>query len=173
MAATRLLIFDEISMIGRQMQGNISSRCLQAKSDRQNPSGDALGHMSCVGVGDPAQCPPIKDDVIYDLEPHRDSLTAPEATRVRMSNEGLRVYSSFDDVIVLQQCHRIHQRAGDLTEADVAYNERGQRFLAILCRLRDCAWTEEDYYWLCKRKKSQLGLRERAQVGVGRRGVVV
>ena len=63
---------------------------------------------------------------------------------------------------MLQHCHRIHQREGsDLTEEDVAYNDRGQRFLHIMNRLRDCTWTEEDYYWLCKRKMNQLPLAER------------
>ena len=39
---------------------------------------------------------------------------------------------------MLQHCHRIHQREGsDLTEEDVAYNDRGQRFLHITNRLRD------------------------------------
>ena len=82
---------------------------------------------------------------------------------MRMSNQGLHVFSTFDEVVMLQRCHRIHRREGsDLTEEDVAYNERGNRFLSIMNRLRDCAWTEEDYYWLCKRNISQLSLAERA-----------
>jgi len=59
MSRTHLIIFDEISMVGKQMMGKISSRCQQAKTSVQNPTGDALGGLSCIGVGDPAQCPPI------------------------------------------------------------------------------------------------------------------
>ena len=81
MAATRLLIFDEISMIGRQMMGKISSRCLQARATAENVEGDPLACMSCVGVGDPAQCPPIKDDVYFSKEPHKDNRTDPDAPR--------------------------------------------------------------------------------------------
>ena len=29
-------------------------------------------------------------------------------------------------------------------------------------RLRDCAWTKSDYYWLCQRKLSQLPPSEKA-----------
>ena len=31
-----------------------------------------------------------------------------------------------------------------------------------MTRLRDCSWTEEDYYWVTKRKLSHLSLDERA-----------
>ena len=150
-------------MIGRQIMGKIDSRCDQAKDLAQNPHGEVLGYMSCVAVGDPAQCPPIRDDVFYDADPHRDSHSPPESTRVRMSNQGLQVFSSFDKVIVLQQCHRVRQKTGaDLTVEDREYNERGQRFLGIMTRLRDCTWTERDYYWLCRLKMSQLSLTARA-----------
>ena len=119
MRHTRLLIFDEVSMIGRQIMGKIDSRCDQAKDLAQNPHGEVLGYMSCVAVGDPAQCPPIRDDVFSDADPHRDSRSAPESTRVRMSNQGLQVFSSFDKVILLQQCHRVRQKTGaDLTVED-------------------------------------------------------
>ena len=95
--------------------------------------------------------PPIRDDPFYDADPHKDTHTAPESTRVRMSNQGLHIFSSFDKVIILQRCHRVHQRQGaTLTDEDIAYDERGQRFLQVVTRLRDCAWTENDYYWICR-----------------------
>ena len=69
----------------------------------------------------------------------------------------------FDQVIILQHCHRIRRVAGDSLSADeVAYNARGQEFLEIMTRLRDCIWTEEDYYTLCKRKLSQLSFSARS-----------
>ena len=120
MKHTRLLIFDEISMLGRQIMGKIDDRCAQAKSSFDNPRGESLGGLSCVGVGDPAQCPPIKDDVFYDVNPHKDSHTDPESTRVRMSNSGLNVFSTFDDVIILKNCHRIHKLENSEDEATAA-----------------------------------------------------
>ena len=73
------------------------------------------------------------------------------------------MYDTFRHVIILQHCHRIRQVAGDVLSADdVAYNARGQEFLAIMTRLRDCLWTEKDYYTLCKRKLSQLSFSARA-----------
>ena len=80
-----------------------------------------------------------------------------------MSNSGLNVFSTFDDVIILKNCHRIHKLENAEDEATAAaYNARGQRFLEVVTRLRDCSWTEEDYYWLSKRKISHLSLEERA-----------
>ena len=161
---TKLLVFDEISMLGRQIMGKIDDRCSQGKTAEQNPNGATLGGLSCVGVGDPAQCPPIKDDVFYDVHPHKDTHSDPDATRVRMSNAGLHVFSTFGDVIVLQICHRIHKLEGAVDEKEAAeYNARGQRFLEVVTRLRDCTWTEEDYYWLSQRKLSHISLEERAK----------
>ena len=110
MANTHLLIFDEISMIGRQIMGNIDARCDQATSATANPRHHTLGAMSCVGVGDPAQCPPIKDEIYFNKEPHRDSKTDPEASRAQYSHRGLNVYASSDDVIILNQVHRVRQK---------------------------------------------------------------
>ena len=126
---------------------------MQATPEQQNPNRDPLGNKSLVLVGDPAQCPPIRDDVHHDEEAHRATQSNPAATRVLMPNQGHYVYTRFDEVVMLQQCHHIHQlKGGDLSGDDVAYNERGQRFMAIMGRLRDCAWTEEDYYWFSRRK---------------------
>lgn len=154
-------------MIGKQKMRNIPSRCMQATPAHRNRKGHPLGNNSIVAVGDPAQCLPpthIRDVVRYDEEAHRDTQTNPAATRVIMTNQGLHsYYSTFDEVVMLQQCHRIHQRKGeDLSSEDVACNERGQRFLAIMGRLRDCKCTEEDYYRFCRRKFSRLSMTERA-----------
>ena len=163
MSATHLVVFDEISMVGKQMMGKISSRCRQAKTAEQNPRGDALGGLSCVGVGDPAQCPPISDEPFFDADLHKDTTKDPAAPRVVFSNQGKLIYESFEDVIILQYCHRVHRRSGEgLTAEDEAYNARGRRFLEVMGRLRDCEWTEADYWWLCERKLSKLPPTERA-----------
>jgi hypothetical protein len=163
MSKTRLIVFDEISMVGKQMMGKISARCQQAKTAAQNPTGDALGGLSCIGVGDPAQCPPISDEAFYDPDAHRDTTKEPDAQRVRLSNRGKTVYDTFKDVIILQFCHRVHRRTGEnLTDEDKSYNARGQKFLEIMGRLRDCEWTFQDYYWLLERHLSRLSITERA-----------
>ena len=127
--------------------GKVSDRSLQAKSVRQNPEHDRLGRMSTVGVGDPAQCPPISDEPLYDPLPHKDTLTDAAASRVVLSNVGKLVYDSFDEVIILQQCHRLTFKEGkDLKPEEKAFNDRAQRFLEVVTRLRDCKWTPEDYY---------------------------
>ena len=139
-------------MIGKQMMGKISSRCRQARGAADNPTDEDLGNMSAVLIGDPAQCPPIRDEPCFETEPHKDTRADPDAIRVRMSNRGAVVYDSFRDVIILQRCHRVRTRQQTTDAADVAYNERGARFVQIMTRLRDCEWTEADYYWLCRRK---------------------
>ena len=45
MRATRLLIIDEISMVGKHMMGNISFRSRQSKDSKDNPRNDVLGGM--------------------------------------------------------------------------------------------------------------------------------
>ena len=160
--ATHLVVIDEISMVGKQMMGKISSRCRQAKTAEQNPTDDVLGGLSCVAVGDPAQCPPISDEPFFDTDAHKDTVRDAAAPRVGYSNQGRAVYETFDDVIILQHCHRVHKLTGELNAQDKAYNERGRRFLEVMGRLRDCNWTQEDYFWLCERKLSQLKPTEKA-----------
>ena len=164
MDAVRLLVIDEISMVGKQLMGKISSRCRQAKTAAQNPTDDVLGGLSCIAVGDPAQCPPISDEPFFDTNAHRATRSDPAAPRVLFSNQGKTVYDTFEDAIILQFCHRVHRRVGaDLGAEDVAYNDRGRRFLGVMSRLRDCTWTREDYFFLCERKLSKLSALERAQ----------
>jgi hypothetical protein len=118
MSTVRLLAFDEISMVGKQMMGKISSRCRQAKPAEQNPHGDALGGLSCIAVGDPAQCPPISDDPFFDAEAHKDTRSDAAAPRVLFSNQGKMIYDTFEDVIILQFCHRVHRLTGEDLSAD-------------------------------------------------------
>ena len=159
---TQLLILDEMSMIGRQMMGRIDSRMEQAKAGIATPDA-ALGGVSCVLVGDPAQCEAIMDQQIYDTTPHRDTTTDMGKQSVTLSNRGLDVYSNFTKVIVLTKTHRLTMIEDPKTKEEVAFNERAERFVQVLRRLRDCDWTCEDYYWLCRRKRSQLSYAERAR----------
>ena len=67
---TQLIILDEISMIGRQMMGRIDSRMEQAKG-YQDQRNESIGGLSCVAVGDPAQCEAMHDQQIYNTAPHK------------------------------------------------------------------------------------------------------
>ena len=160
---TCLFIFDEVSMIGRQLMGKVDSRCEQAYAPAAPGGVGTLGDRSCVLVGDPAQCPPIGDDIFFAPGAHHDTERHPDAARVTLSNRGKHVFDTFRDVIILQRSHRVHRLVGDdLTAEQEAYNARGQRYLDIMARLRDCTWTEDDYYTLCRRKLGHLSFAERA-----------
>ena len=67
---TRLVIIDEISMVGRSMLGRIASRMDQAKPNKQFEDA-SLGGTSLVCVGDPGQCQALWDQQLYDRVPHK------------------------------------------------------------------------------------------------------
>ena len=158
---TQLIILDEVSMIGRQMMGRIDSRMEQAKG-YQNERSESLGGVSCVAVGDPAQCEAMHDQQSYNTTPHKGTANDGDKQHVQLSNRGLEVYSSFTKVIVLTKTHRLTMIKEPKTKAEHEFNARAEKFVAVLRRLRDLEWTCEDYYWLCKRKRSQLSFAERA-----------
>ena len=149
-------------MIGRQMMGRIDSRLEQAKSTR-NPNQENLGGVSCVLVGDPAQCEAITDQQIYDTVPHKLTSSDGDKQHVHLSNRGLEVYGSFTKVVVLTKTHRLTMIDDPKSKEDFAFNDRAERFVKVLRRLRDLEWTCEDYYWLCNCKRSQLSYAERAR----------
>ena len=159
--STQLVILDEVSMIGRQMMGRIDSRFEQAKG-YQNERNESLGGVSCVAVGDPAQCEAMHDQQIYNTTPHKGTSTDGDKQHVQLSNRGLEVYSSFNKVIVLTKTHRLTMIQDPQTQAERDFNARAERFVSVLRRLRDLEWTCADYFWLCKRKRSQLSFAERA-----------
>ena len=131
-------------MVGRRMMGRVGARLCQAAplhhtyADRYD-----LGGLSFIGVGDPAQCEAMCDEQLYDVTPHKD--TKDNSDAARLSNRGLNIYSQFTEVIVLTACHRLRTIDKEtLTPDEQAYNDRAERFLQILHRLRDLAWTPED-----------------------------
>ena len=159
---TRLIVLDEISMVGRQMMGRIDSRLQQGRAGK-NDDGHSLGGASCVGVGDPAQCEAIFEQQIYDVRPHHGTVDDGQRQPVLLSNNGLAIYSEFDKVIVLTTTHRLTKVDNPKTDEERAFNERADQFVKMLQQLRDLKWTAKDYYWLCKRKRSQLTMQERAE----------
>jgi hypothetical protein len=145
------------------MMGRIDSRLRQAKPGGEHPDRPCLGGVSCVAVGDPAQCEPIRDQQLYDVAPHRKTATDQDLAAVRLSNAGLEVYRTFEDVVILTTCHRLARIDDPRTPADHEFNERAERFVHVLRRLRDLEWTAEDYFWLCQRKVGRLSFQERAR----------
>ena len=142
------------------MMGRIASRMEQAIA-LENPNQELCGGLSLVCVGDPAQCQAIFDQQIYDTDVHPDTDKTPLAQKVQLSNSGLELYNSFDEVIILQTVHRLKQIEKPTTASDHEYNARADRFLEILHRVRDLTLTAGDYFWLCNLKKSKKTLQER------------
>eukprot|EP00975_Prorocentrum_lima_P036505 7678472-Prorocentrum_lima.AAC.1 len=123
LANARLIVIDQISMVGRQMMGRIDARLRQAKAG-QNFLDYDLGGVSSVCVGDPAQCEALFDQQIYDLDRHKDTATDAPSMAARLSNKGLDIYASFDDVVLLTTCHRLCTiNKEELTTEETAYNE--------------------------------------------------
>ncbi|HIB22772.1 MAG TPA: hypothetical protein EYO32_14995, partial [Rhodospirillales bacterium] len=160
MQGTQLVILDEISMVGRQFMGKIDSRLRQAKAGR-NPLDRDLGGISCVCVGDTGQCEAISDQQLYDGRTHPNTIDEPSAAKVIFSNKGLGIYSSFDKVVILTTCHRLQTIENPTNDKDRAFNDRADQFLQILHKIRDLNLSFDDYFWLCKRKKSRLNPDER------------
>ena len=160
---TFLIVLDEVSMIGRQFMGRIDSRLCQAKAS-WNVTGESLGGVSCVCIGDPAQCEAITDQQIYDRKPHKATGSETSGPYVDLSNRGLTVYEEFDQVVVLSTVHRLQRAILDRSEPDpavLASNERCDRFGEIMLRLRDMTITHEDYFWLCRLKRSARSATDR------------
>ena len=144
------------------MMGRIDSRLTQAKAGK-NPNDASLGGISCVAVGDPAQCEAIWDQQIYDTKPHQATADDVGKQSVKLSNRGLTIYSEFVKVIILTKTHRLTMIDNPQTKEERAFNDRAQRFVQVLRRFRDLECTASDYYWLCERKRTKLKLHEREQ----------
>ena len=163
MENTQLLLIDEISMVGRQMMGRIDARMRQAKAGTCQ-SDTSLGGLSCICVGDPAQCEAIMDQQMFDRDVHKDTCKDPVPDSAIYSNRGLMVYGEFQEVIILSTVHRMRFiDKPSLTEEEKKYNDRGSKFMDMLRKLRDLRWTLQDYYGVCQRKRSNLPPSERAR----------
>ena len=98
---------------------------------------------------------------IYGVAQHKDTAVGQDKSQVLLSNRGLHVYGSFTKVVVLTKTHRSTTIEGPKTSEDHAFNDRAEKFVSVLRRLRDLEWTPEDYYWLCRRKRGQLCIADR------------
>ena len=143
-------------MVGRQMMGRVDSRLSKAKPHREDST---LGGTGLVCVGDPGQCQAMFDQQLYDTNPHSQSKDF--TSNAKLSNRGLQIYEECDKYIILNNVHRINVIENPKSQEDIDYNVRAQEFLRLLHRLRDLEISKEDYYKLCKRKKSDLSFAER------------
>ena len=122
---TRLVVIDEISMVGRTMMGRIASRFDQAKPDAEY-NDESLGGTSLVCVGDPGQCQALFDQQLYDRTPHKS--TGDMSVNSKLSNKGLGIYEEFDKYIILNEVHRVNVIKNPKTPEDHAYNQRARVF---------------------------------------------
>ena len=74
LAQTKMILIDEISMIGRQFMGKIDARLRQGAAGRAGAD-RSLGGLSAICVGDPAQCEAMRDQQLYDMDAHRKLAT--------------------------------------------------------------------------------------------------
>ena len=81
---------------------------------------------------------------MYDMAPHQQTKENGQSASVKLSNRGLELYSSFDDVVILTTCHRLRTMANPKNEDEREANERAKRFIQILHRLRAMKWAIED-----------------------------
>ena len=80
---TRLILIDEVSMVGRRMMGRIATR-LEEAAPIKSPyvHSHDMGGLSAVCVGDPAPCEAIFDDQMYDHTPHKSTVDHADAARL-------------------------------------------------------------------------------------------
>ena len=90
---TQYLLIDEFSVVGQSVLGRIDRGCRQASGHKD----DVLGGKSVILVGDPAQLPSVGDKCLYHSRPTSAA-----------GEEGNFVYSLFDDVVELDQNHRVN-----------------------------------------------------------------
>ena len=127
---TQYLLIDEFSMVGQSMLGWIDRRCRQASGYKD----DVLGGKSVILVGDPAQLPPVGDKCLYHSRPTSAA-----------GEEGNFVYSLFDDVVQLDQNHRVNGCTPEQLQ-----------FKLLLTGLRNGESTIEDWQLLLSRQPSSV-----------------
>ena len=70
------------------MMGRIDSRLRQARPGGEHPERPGLGGVSCVAVGDPAQCEATRDQQLFDIAPHLKTATDQELATASSSGSG-------------------------------------------------------------------------------------
>jgi hypothetical protein len=137
----KLLILDEKSMVGRAQMGRCDRRLRQAYPENAE---EILGGLPALFFGDFAQLPPIGDTPLYS--------TKNSGRRLALTQEGRRVFDSFEKSITLS---RIFRQEGE--DPDQV------RFRDALLRLRIYSTTQEDYEFFSTRFWDNITVDERTQ----------
>ena len=120
-ASTKLLIIDEMSMIGRSLL-----RCIDLRLRETHPQHSSLpfGKISVCLFGDFGQLPPVMDKPMYSQEPSNSA----------MSNGGILSFRNFTKAVILRTVERVrgdseeqtkfrellsHFRNGEVNHSDV------------------------------------------------------
>ena len=166
-------------MIGRIMMGKVKFRVDEALGPDNPDVGviKSLGGKDCMLSGDPDQTQPIGDDSL-----HREGASKKEGVRGTrdkdgrakkapesavescvLSDTGLAFFHEFDDVVLLQQRHRLVDPKKEDVPDDQAENfvKDLEKFREVMERLAELTITRDDIAWLAKRNTSRLSADER------------
>ncbi|KAI8843017.1 PIF1-like helicase-domain-containing protein [Chytridium lagenaria] len=95
-ASSRLLIIDEISMVGRLLLGDFDKAC-RVNAETEKEKNESLGGKHCVIFGDFHQLEPVRQQPCF---------RPPDPTTNEKEAQGFETYSTFDDVYFLIENHR-------------------------------------------------------------------
>ena len=126
----RVLVIDEMSMVGRRFLAAIDGRLRHIFPAHR----DWFGGVSVVMMGDFGQLPPVLDLPMYA-----------KAAGQGLSHTGREAFASFNQAVVLQKVERLAGEAPDVV-----------RFKEILARLRTGQVTHEDWQVLMKQSAHRL-----------------
>ena len=123
----RLLVIDEMSMVGRKLLRAVDLRLRQAFPHQADVP---FGGISVCMLGDFGQLPPVMDRAMFDVTPGGG----------RLSEDGRASFREFTKAVVLKRVERV--RGSDPAQ---------ERFRNLLSNVRNGAITQEDYRMLCTR----------------------
>ena len=123
----RLLVVDEMSMVGRKLLRAIDLRLRQAFPHNGT---EPFGGVSIALLGDFGQLPPVMDRPMFDTT----------AGGGRLSEDGRISFSSFTKAVILRRVERV--RGSDPAQ---------ERFRALLSNVRNGTITPDDYQMMCTR----------------------
>ena len=137
LAGLKILIIDEMSMVGRRFLGALDTRLRQVFPERH---GEWFGGISVVMMGDFGQLPPVLDLPMYSTAPGNG-----------LSDVGRGAFAAFRQAVVLEKVERV---SGD-DPSLVAFRE-------LLARLREGTVTQGDWRILNTRLLHSLSPAELA-----------
>ena len=184
MKQARMVILDEMSMIGRQMLGKICFKVADALRCEPGPSCalTSMGGRDVILAGDPKQAKAIGDEALHKDGPYtKKGLNKPKDKNGRWRDPppgsldlaglvalGLAFRQEFDDVVFLERKHRLSTGTEGMTALERAeydamsperqreYEADGERFAQVCDRLGALSWTGEDRDWLAQRDRRAL-----------------